>query len=54
MIAPCGITVPSQREQVWRLAKMYCFISKEIIFEQNSVTNGEPVKFVLPPFWWLS
>ena len=31
------------REEIWRLAKMYGFISKEIIFEQNMVTNGEPV-----------
>ena len=43
MIAPCEITPPNQREQIWRLAKVYCFISKEIIFEQYTVMNGEPV-----------
>ena len=31
MIATCEIT------------EMYCFISKEIIFEQYTVMNGEPV-----------
>ena len=25
---------------------MYCFISEEIIFEQYTVMNGEPVQFV--------
>ena len=25
---------PNQRGQIWRLAKMYCFISKEIIFDK--------------------
>ena len=25
---------------------MYCFISKEIVFEQYTVMNGEPVYFV--------
>ena len=28
---------------IWRLAQMYCFINQEIIFEQYTVMNGEPV-----------
>ena len=43
MIAPCEITPPNQRGKIWRLAEIYCFISKEIIFEQYTVMNGEPV-----------
>ena len=39
----CEITPPNQRGQIWRLAKMYCFISKEIIFKQYTEMNGEPV-----------
>ena len=31
------------RAEIWRLAEMYCFISEEIIFEQYTVMNGEPV-----------
>ena len=43
MIALCEIASPNQRGKIWRLAEMYCFISKEIIFEQYTVMNGEPV-----------
>ena len=43
MIAPCEITLPNQRGQIWRLAGMHCVISKEIIYEQYTVMNGEPV-----------
>ena len=43
MIAPCEFTPPNQRGQIWRVAEMYCFINKEIIFEQYTVMNGEPV-----------
>ena len=43
VIAPCEITLPNQRGQIWRLAEMYCFISKEIIFDQYAVMDGEPV-----------
>ena len=43
MIALCQIAPPNQRGQIWRLAKMYGFISKKIIFEQYMVMNGEPV-----------
>ena len=43
MIAPCEIALPNQRGKICRLAEMYCFISKEIIFEQYTVMNGEPV-----------
>ena len=31
------------REEICSLAEMYCFISKDIIFEQYTVMNGEPV-----------
>ena len=40
---PCVITPPNQTGQIWRLAESYCFISKEIIFEQYTVMNVEPV-----------
>ena len=46
MIAPCEITLPNQRGQIGKLAEMYCFTSKEIIFEQYMVMNGEPVHFL--------
>ena len=36
-------SLPNQRGQIWRLVEMYCFIIKEIIFEQYTVMNGEPV-----------
>ena len=39
----CEITPPNQRGQIWWLAKMYCFISKEIIFELYTVMNVESV-----------
>ena len=36
-------SLPNQRGQIWRLTKMYCFMSEEIILEQHTVMNGEPV-----------
>ena len=43
MNAPCEITPLNYRGQIWRLAKIYCFISEEVVFEQYTVMNGEPV-----------
>ena len=43
MIAPCEIAPPNYRGKIWRLTEMNCFISKEIVFEQYTVMNGEPV-----------
>ena len=34
------------RGQIWRLAKIHCFISKKAVLEQCTVMNGNPVKFV--------
>ena len=43
MMAPYEVTPPNQRGQIWRLAEMYFFISKEVIFEQYMVMNGKSV-----------
>ena len=36
MTPPCEITPLNYRGQIWRLAKIYCFISKKVLFEQYS------------------
>ena len=40
---PRVISLRLKRGQIWQLAKMYCFVSKEIMSEQYTVMNGEPV-----------
>ena len=42
---PCVRSLCLIREdiEISKLAKIYCFISKKVVFEQYMVMNGEPV-----------